>query len=172
MGTRGHAEDSFFNFPVRQFNSFQRDSNQRSFSFPLRGWSLLNVVLLVLFSTYSSAWSSRFAAGKNLLVSQSLGTYFPNNWLVWLHLVATMATSALLLFWNLPIPLSTIHVKLSESGLQREPQKQISKDCFSGNTGRTLRGPIIEKSWLFRRNKKLAGCLSFGFTLIFYKLKM
>ena len=48
MGTQGHAEVSFFDFPFRQFTFFQRVSNQRSFSFPLRGWSLLNVVLLVL----------------------------------------------------------------------------------------------------------------------------
>merc|ERR1711879_46035 len=47
MGTLGHAEVSFFYFPFRQFTFFQRVSNQRSFSFPLRGWSLLNVVLLV-----------------------------------------------------------------------------------------------------------------------------
>ena len=47
MGTQGHAEVSFFDFPFRQFTFFQRVSNQRSFSFPLRGWSLLNVVLLV-----------------------------------------------------------------------------------------------------------------------------
>ena len=47
MGTQGHAEVSFFDFPFRQFTFFQRVSNQRSFSVPLRGWSLLNVVLLV-----------------------------------------------------------------------------------------------------------------------------
>ena len=45
--TQGYAEVSFFDFPFRQFTFFQRVSNQRSFSFPLRGWSLLNVVLLV-----------------------------------------------------------------------------------------------------------------------------
>ena len=47
MGTQRRAEVSFFHFPLRQFTFFQRVSNQRSFSFPLRGWSLLNVVLLV-----------------------------------------------------------------------------------------------------------------------------
>ena len=50
MGTQGHAEVSFFDFPFRQFTLFQRVSNRRSFSFPLRGWSLLNVVLLVYLS--------------------------------------------------------------------------------------------------------------------------
>ena len=39
-------------------------------------------------------------------------------------------------------------------------------------TERTLKGTIFEKSSLFRRNKKLAGALSFEFRLTFYKMKM
>ena len=42
----------YCDFPFRQFTFFQRVSNQRSFSFPLRGWSLLNVVLLVKNNLY------------------------------------------------------------------------------------------------------------------------
>ena len=65
-------------------------------------------------------------------------------------------------------------------------QQRIVEDVHSGGgggqassllqstffiSGQRLRGTTVEKSWLFRRNNKLIGGLSFEFTLKFEKMK-